>query len=54
MLGHNLEPPGHAVGQLLQELLGGAQDLDDVLGGPQRQVDSGKNGVSVVTIPPQG
>ena len=53
MLGHNLEPPGHAVGQLLQVLLGGAQDLDDVLGGPQRQVDSGKNGVSVVTIPPQ-
>ena len=51
VLGHNLEPPGHAVGQLLRLLLGGAQDLDDVLGGPQGQVGSGKHGVSVVTIP---
>ena len=51
---NRLEPPGHAVGQLLQVFLGGAQDLYDVPGGPQGQVDSGKNGVSVVALPPQG
>ena len=49
-----LEPPGHAVGQLLRVLLGGAQDLDDVLGGPQGQVHSCRNGFSVVALPPQG
>ena len=54
VLDHHLEPPGHAVGQLLQVFLGGAQDLYDVPGGPQGQVHSGRNGVSVVALTPQG
>ena len=31
-----------------------AQDLDDVLGGPHGQVQSGRNDLCVVALPPQG
>ena len=51
VLENRLEPPGHAVGQLLQVILAGAQELDVVLGGPQGQVHSGINGPSKGTIP---
>ena len=57
MFGNQLEPPGHAVVHCTASSgtpVSCAQDLDDVLGGPHGQVQSGRNDLCVVALPPQG